>query len=117
MGVILANNVASIIPNAVSSTDTTITVTSGTGSAFPTLGASDFVYLTIFGTNNSYEIVKCTARTDDTLTVVRGQEGTLAIPFSAGSRLELRVTVANIVEYVNASITASVNSINALLLE
>lgn len=109
MGVVLANNAVSIIPSAVSSTATTITVTTGTGSLFPILGASDYVYLTIFGSNNTYEIVKCTARTDDTFTVVRGQEGTLAIPFSANSRIELRVTVANIVEYID--------NINALLLE
>ncbi len=113
MAIVLANNAVTTIPSAVSSTDTTITVSTGTGSLFPILGASDYVYLTIFGSNNTYEIVKCTARTDDTFTIVRGQEGTLAVPFSSNSRLELRVTVANIVDYV----TNYVDNIGALLLE
>jgi hypothetical protein len=30
------------------------------------------------------------------MTLVRGQEGTLAIPFPANSRIELRVTAENI---------------------
>ena len=47
------------------------------------------------------EIVKVTARTDDTMTIVRAQEGTLAIPFVASSRVELRMTAAALQEIVN----------------
>lgn len=40
--------------------------------------------------------MKVTARTDDTMTIVRGQVGTLALPFPANSRAELRLTVENV---------------------
>lgn len=96
MGIQLKNNAASTIPLAVSSTATTFTIATGDGVLFPTLGASDYFYATISSTTNNYEIVKVTARTDDTFTVVRGQEGTVAIPFSTNSRIELRVTVSNV---------------------
>lgn len=96
MGIQLKNNAFSTIPLGVASTATTFTVDTGDGSLFPTLGASDYFYATISSTTNNYEIVKVTARTDDTFTVVRGQEGTVAIPFSANSRIELRVTVSNV---------------------
>jgi hypothetical protein len=96
MGIKLTNNAAALIPSAVSSIQTTLTVTSGAGALFPTLGAGDYFFATIQDVNNHYEIVKVTARTDDVFTVIRGQEGTLGIPFPANSRFEIRVTVQNI---------------------
>jgi hypothetical protein len=48
------------------------------------------------------EIVKVTGRTDDAFTVTRAQEGTLAIPFLATSRVELRMTAAALQEIVDA---------------
>ena len=38
------------------------------------------------------EIVKCTARSTDTLTIVRAQEGTTASAFSSSDKVELRIT-------------------------
>lgn len=96
MGIQLTNNAVSTIPLAIASTDTSFTVSTGDGALFPTLGATDYFNATISSTTGNYEIVKITARTDDTFTVTRGQEGTVAIPFSANSRIELRVTVANV---------------------
>jgi hypothetical protein len=96
MGVQLKNNASTIVPLAISSTATSLVVASGTGAEFPTLGAGDYFYATIQDVNNNFEIVKVTARADDTMTVTRAQEGTLAIPFPANSRFELRVTVENI---------------------
>lgn len=96
MGVQLKNNASTIVPLAISSTATSLVVASGTGAEFPTLGAGDYFYATIQDVNNHFEIVKVTARADDTMTVTRAQEGTLAIPFPANSRFELRVTVENI---------------------
>jgi hypothetical protein len=43
-------------------------------------------------------VVKVTARTDDVMTIVRAQEGTLALPFPTNSRFELRVTAASVLE-------------------
>lgn len=64
---------AGIGPSAVS-----ITVSPGTGAAFPSPGADEQFALTLndAATRLVYEIVYCTARSGDVLTVVRGQEGT-----------------------------------------
>jgi hypothetical protein len=102
MGVQLKNNASTTVPLAVSSTDTSLTVLSGTGTRFPELGASDFFYATIQDVSNNFEIVKVTARTDDIMTIVRAQESTLAIPFPANSRFELRVTAQNLSQVIES---------------
>ena len=95
MGIKLTNNASTTVPAAVSSIATTLTVATGTGVEFPILGGTDYFFATLQDVNNNFEIVKVTARTDDIMTIVRGQESTLAIPFPANSRFELRVTVEN----------------------
>lgn len=95
MAVQLKNNATSLIPAALSSTATTLTITTGDGAKFPTLSTGDYFQLTITDVAGNYEIVKVTARADDTMTIVRAQSGTLAVPFPAYSRAELRVTVEN----------------------
>ena len=92
----LTNNAVSLIPAGVSSVATTLVVTTGDGAKFPILATGDNFYLTLVDVNGNYEIVKVTARTDDTMTIVRGQVGTLALPFPANSRAELRLTVENV---------------------
>ena len=96
MGVQITNNAASTIPLGLASADTSFTVESGDGALFPALGASDFFNVTISNPAGNFEIVRVTARSGDSFTIVRGQEGTVAIPFPANSRVELRVTVANV---------------------
>lgn len=96
MGLQLKNNATTTTTAVLNAGDTTVTVVSGTGSLFPILGASDYFYATIQSVENSYEIVKVTARTDDVMTIVRAQESTLAQTFPANSRFEIRVTVQNI---------------------
>lgn len=100
MGIQLKNNASTTVPLAISSTATSLVVAAGTGGEFPSLGAGDYFYATIQDVNNHFEVVKVTARTDDTMTLVRAQEGTLAIPFPANSRFEIRVTVQNILSNI-----------------
>jgi hypothetical protein len=100
MGVKVANNATSTIVGAVSSSDVGITVTAGTGALFPALGAGDYFYATLVSAGGTREIVKVTARATDAMTIVRGQEGTTAQSFAAGSRLELRVTAASITDMI-----------------
>ena len=95
MGLQLKNNASTTVPLAISSTATSLVVATGAGSGFPTLSTGDYFFATIQDVNNHFEIVKVTARADDTMTIVRAQEGTLAIPFPANSRFEIRVTVEN----------------------
>jgi hypothetical protein len=97
MAVQLKNNASSLITAALSSTGTTITITAGDGAKFPILGTGDYFELTISSVAGVFEIVRVTARTDDTMTITRAQAGTLAIPFPAYSRVELRVTVENVI--------------------
>jgi hypothetical protein len=102
MGIQLKNNASTTVPLAVSSTDTSLTVLGGTGSRFPVLGAGDFFFATIQDVNDHFEIVKVTARADDVMTIERAQEGTLAIPFPANSRFELRVTAQNLAQVIES---------------
>jgi hypothetical protein len=97
-----SNNATTTTTARISSTDTTITVAAGTGGLFPVLGAGEYFKATLQDTNNNFEIVKVTARADDTMTVVRGQDGTLAVPFAANSRFELRVLASNTQEYLDS---------------
>lgn len=96
MGIKLTNNAASTLLADINSTATALTLAAGTGELFPVLGAGDYFNLTVISSAGAYEIMLCTARAGDVLTVTRAQEGTIAAGFSAGSRVELRVTVANV---------------------
>ena len=100
MGIKLSNNAFATLAAGINSSVTSITVTSGQGARFPTLTASDYFYATLIDTSNNLEIVKCTARSTDVLTVVRAQESTTARAYSAGDRLEIRITAATFVDSV-----------------
>jgi|688.fasta_scaffold00761_47 hypothetical protein len=101
MVVKLKNNASTTIPNVVESSATEITVAANTGSVFPSLTAGDYFYATIASVENDYEVVKVTARSGDVLTVVRAQEGTLALLFPRNSQIALRVTVQNLQSIVD----------------
>ena len=98
MPIKLANNSSGTLATAISASDTGISLTTGDGAEFPTLSAGDYFYATITSSGGTQEIVKATARSGDSLTVVRAQEGTSAAGFAAGARFELRVTAASIQE-------------------
>lgn len=107
MGVILKNNAVSTITTAISASDVGLAVAAGTGTLFPTLGASDYFYATLVSAGGTYEVIKVTARVGDTMTIVRAQEGTTAQSFASGSRIEVRVTAASITDMVDEHDQAS----------
>lgn len=72
--------------------DTTVDVQPGDGALFPTLAAGEYFYAVLVDGSGTREIVKCTARDTDALTIVRAQQGTSAAAFSADDVIELRVT-------------------------
>ena len=92
MGIKLTNNAFGTLATGINSSATSITLTSGQGARFPTLSAGDYFYATLIDTSNNLEIVKCTARSTDVLTVVRAQENTTARSYSTGDRVEIRIT-------------------------
>jgi hypothetical protein len=92
---LFTNNATATLPSSITSSATSITVTSGQGAAFPATGSGTF-YATLFNSGGTYEIIKCTGRTGDTFTVVRGQEGTSASAFASGDKMDLRITAAGL---------------------
>jgi hypothetical protein len=94
MGVKVSNNAFGTLAAGINTTDTTITVDSGQGARFPTLGSGEYFFATLVDTSNNLEIVKVTARSTDSMTVVRAQDNTTAAAFSIGDRIELRPVAA-----------------------
>lgn len=101
MGIKLTNNAFGTLAAGINSSATSITLTSGQGARFPTLSAGDYFYATLVDTSNNLEIVKCTARSTDVLTVVRAQESTTARAYNTGDRIEIRLTAATFLDAVN----------------
>lgn len=106
----VTNNAYGTLSAGITNSATTITLNSGEGARFPALGAGDYFYATLVDTSNNLEIVKVTARSVDSLTVVRGQDSTTARAYALNDRLELRPTAALFeekasLEYVDNAIT------------
>ena len=94
MAIKFTNNASATLASGINSSVTTISLTVGQGALFPTLSAGDYFYATLIDSSNNLEIVKVTSRATDTLTVLRGQDGTTARSYNAGDRFELRLTAA-----------------------
>jgi hypothetical protein len=90
---IYANNVAGILSANIGPSDTLVLLGSGQGSAFPSPSNGDYYYATlVHQVTGVVEVVQVTARSADTLTVVRGRDNTSATSFVVGSVIEHRVT-------------------------
>ena len=78
-----ANNAKTTLASPINATQTTITVAPGTGALFPSPSSGQAFKVTLVSATSAsvYEICLCTARSTDTLTVVRAQEGTSGTPF------------------------------------
>jgi len=91
---IFANNAKSTLSSGISSTATSVTLATGSGSLFPspTSGQQFTLTLTDAATGSINEICYCTGRSSDTLTIVRGQEGTTARAWLAGDIAANKIT-------------------------
>ena len=93
---LFANNADSSLNGAIASDTLVLTLKAGEGSKFPSPSNGDYFLVTLYQKLGSgeinHEIVKCTSRTGDDLTVVRAQEGTSAKSFNSGDLVELRFT-------------------------
>ena len=90
------NNATSTLASGITSSATSLTVATGNGALFPTLGGSDYFYCTLANTSGTVEIVKVTARSTDTFTVTRGQDGTSGVAWNSGDKVELRLVAASL---------------------
>lgn len=116
MGIKVSNNAYGTLAASLSDVATTLSLNSGEGARFPTLGGSDYFYLTLIDTSNNIEIVKVTARSSDTMTIVRGQDGTTARSYAVNSRAELRPVAALFdtkadVAYVDAQVATKLDDV------
>ncbi|HVY15946.1 MAG TPA: hypothetical protein VHB27_12015 [Rhodopila sp.] len=91
---VFANNDTTTLAATITSSQTSITLVNG--ASFPTPAAGQFFPLTLISASNSsiFEITHCTARSGNTVTVVRGQEGTTAAAFNAGDLAQNLLTAA-----------------------
>lgn len=96
MAMKFTNNATSTLATGINNSVTSLSVASGQGALFPTLGGSDYFYCTIANTAGTVEIVKVTARSTDTFTIVRGQDNTTAATWLSGDRVELRLVAASL---------------------
>lgn len=106
MAVILRNNAVSRLGASLTAAATSLSVTAGDGAKFPSPTGGDWFPLTLIKADGTNEILRCTARNGDVLTITRAQENTAAVAFSAGDRVELRLTNGALGEF------AQFNSLN-----
>jgi hypothetical protein len=93
MSIVFTNNSSTTLASAILYTDVSFTVATGTGSTFPAISGGDVAYITLTD-GSTLEIVKVTGRSGDVFTCVRGQDGTSAVPWAAGTTVQLRTTAA-----------------------
>lgn len=87
MAVLLfANNAASTLAGAISNTATQVNLQTGEGALFPNPTSGQYFVATFVdaATGQLNEIIWCTARAGDVLTIVRAQEGTDALAWNPG---------------------------------
>ena len=100
-----ANNAQTVLAAGISASATSLTVNSGTGSLFPapSNGVSFFKLTLIDATTGQLtEIMHVTARTGDTMTIERGQEGTTARAWSAND-IAANMMTAGTLNYILAN--------------
>lgn len=93
---LFTNNAWGTLASELAVGGTSLALTTGQGARFPAPTGGDFFLATLIGvtgtTETAWEVVRCTARSTDTLTITRAQESTSAATWPAGTRIELRLT-------------------------
>lgn len=75
------------------STDTTLLLPTGIGAKYPATGP----FMLLIGyLSGAYELVKCTARSGDSMTIARGQEGSTAQTWPVGTQVEQIISAGNL---------------------
>ena len=93
MGGKFANKFSTTLSAGINNSVTSLSIASATG--FPTISGGHHAYVTLDnGDGTTVEVVKVTNISGTTLTVTRGQDSTSAAAFSAGAKVEIRMTSA-----------------------
>ena len=108
---LFANNADSSLNGAIAPDTAVLVLKAGDGAKFPSPTNGDFFLVTLFqrlGTSElNHEIVKCTSRAGDSLTVVRAQEGTVARAFNSDDLVELRITKGTVENFSQPEVLAT----------
>jgi len=104
MSVLYTNNAKTTLSASLNNSATSLSVASSSG--FPSLSGSHYFYATL-DDNTNLEVVKVTAVSGTTWTVVRGQDNTSATAFSSGDTIELRLNAALLTDVVNDALASS----------
>jgi phage protein U len=94
MSVKFSNNAKTTLSSGITSSATSIAVADA--SVFPSISGSEYFYVTFEDLNGNVEIVKVTAVSSNTLTVVRAQESTTARAYASGDKAENRLTAGSL---------------------
>lgn len=98
---VFANNATTSLAVAAGVGDTTLYVVAGQGQLFPSPGEGEAFSATLSNTLGTLnEVVLVTARSGDTMTVTRAQEGTDALVWPVGTRFEELVTKGQLESFV-----------------
>jgi len=92
MAVLIANNATGRLASTVAIGQTILSLQAGQGASFPSPTGGDWFPVTAIKPNGDLEIMRCTARSGDVLTVSRGMESTSEREWAPGDRVELRYT-------------------------
>ncbi len=110
---VFKNNAYGSLAAELSAVATVATLATGNGDRFPAPTGGDFFLATLImidanGAEVAWEIVKCTSRATDSLTIERAQEGTTARIWPVGTRIELRTTAGTLDSFTDATQAAAV---------
>jgi hypothetical protein len=110
---LFTNNASSTLAAAITAAATTLTLAAGDGAKFPNPQAGDDFLITVFqrvGTSEqNWEVMLCSARAGDVLTVARAQEGSTARAYGTGDFVECRLTAAAILPTRAGALTGALN--------
>lgn len=100
---LMLNDAATVLASSTPASgagSTTFTLVSGSGFPTPTSGYA--FYATLIQANNPTvkERVLCTARSGNTVTAIRAQDGTTALPWNANDQFQMRVNAGTIDQMV-----------------
>lgn len=106
MGQMFSNNASSTLASGINAGNTSITVQTGHGSKFPSPTLGTDYFLATLSSGSAIEIIKCTARSGDVLTITRAQEGTTAQSWSSGTTVvDMRITKGTMENIVSTAAT------------
>ncbi len=99
MAQLFSNNGVSALASGITAVATSLSVTATEGALFNAPTGGDFELITVYdgasiAVSTNVEIMQVTARSTDTLTVVRAQEGTTGFAFSSAAGVEACATAA-----------------------